>query len=155
MTNTFRRDWRGYVFPGVTWLLALGFVVKAYGFARASGAIPILIGWTTLALASADMAARVLSPDRQVSAADTGKPVATARVLTAVTAIVVLSATIILAGILCAVPVFLFVALRWGGGRGVLTSLSLAAAVTVLLWAVFSRLLRLDIYPGLLFGGDW
>jgi hypothetical protein len=151
MTSALRGGWHDYIFPGVIGLLAVGFLVKAYGFSAASGAIPVLIGWTTVVLASADVAARIFSPDRQTPAAATGQAASMARVLIAVAGIVALTAVMALAGILRAVPVFLFVALRWGAGRKVTLSLLLAMAVTALLWAVFSRLLRLDIYPGLLF----
>ena len=166
MTSTVASGWYGCVFPGVIWLAALGFLVVAYGFSPASGALPVLIGWTTLVLTGIDLffrmqtpaartVARALGVDAQVRAPETGQPVLSSRVVTAVAAVAGLAAGMVLAGILCAVPIFLFVALRWGGGRTRVTSLAVAVAVTALLWGVFAKLLRLEVYSGLLFGGDW
>jgi len=60
-----------------------------------------------------------------------------------------------LVGILPTVPVFILIALRWGGGRSVATSLLTAVLLTGLLWGTFGGLMRLDLYPGLFFGGEW
>jgi hypothetical protein len=166
MTDVPRSSSHDYLFPGLIWLLALGFVVQAYGFAPASGAVPIMIGWTTVALASIDLfsrmrfpaaraVARFLSPDVQSPSAEAVEPVSVARIATAIGGIVALAAGMVLVGILYTVPVFLFVALHWAGRRSLGTSLLLTVVVTGLLWGTFAGLLRLALYPGLLLGGNW
>jgi hypothetical protein len=64
-------------------------------------------------------------------------------------------AAMLLVGVLPTVPVFMLVALRFGAGRGWLVSVVGAAGMVLLVWAVFARLLGLEIFPGLLFDGDW
>jgi hypothetical protein len=49
----------------------------------------------------------------------------------------------------------MLLALRFGAGRGWLFSLVGAAGMMLLVWAVFARLLGLEIFPGLLFDGEW
>jgi hypothetical protein len=141
-----------YLFPCLIWLLALGFLIEAHGFPAASGAVPLLIGWLTLVLTSIDLFLRVRSP---AGAAHTDKKVVAARVGVAVAGIVSVVAGMTLLGILRTVPVFVFIALRWGGGRNLSTSLVVALVLTGLIWGVFGGLMRLELYPGLLFGGDW
>jgi hypothetical protein len=75
------------------------------------------------------------------------------RVVVAGAGIVALVAGLVLVGVLYTVPTFLFIALFWGGGRRIAVSLLLAATVTGLLWGIFTGLLRLELYPGLLLGG--
>ena len=40
-------------------------------------------------------------------------------------------------------------------GSSVATSLLTAVLLTGLLWGTFGGLMRLDLYPGLFFGGEW
>jgi hypothetical protein len=143
-----------YLLPCLIWLLALGFLIEAHGFSAASGAVPLLIGWSTLVLTSIDVFLRVRSP-ADPGAADTEKKVAAARVAVAVAGVVLVVAGMTLVGILRTVPVFVFSALRWGGGRNLTTSLVVALVLTGLIWGTFGGLMRLELYPGLLFGGDW
>ena len=96
---------------------------------------------------------RLHSPGTAVP--DTETRVPPARVAVAVSGIVLLVAGMTLVGILPTVPVFILIALRWGGGRSLTTSLLAAVLLTGLLWGTFGGLMRLELYPGLFFGGDW
>jgi hypothetical protein len=49
----------------------------------------------------------------------------------------------------------MLIALRFGARKSWLFSLVGAAGMVLLVWAVFARLLGLDIFPGVLFDGDW
>jgi hypothetical protein len=155
MTSVLRGSGHQYLFPGLVWLLALGFLIEARTFSPASGAVPLLIGWTTLVLTSIDLFFRIRPRPAAADEADTEKKIPAARVTIAVGGIVLLVAGLTLVGILRTVPVFVFVALRWGGGRSLTTSLLVTLILTGLLWGTFGGLMRLDLYPGLFFGGDW
>jgi hypothetical protein len=143
------------LFPGIVWLLAVGFLVAAQSFSPAARAVPRLFGWVTLVLASLDLLFRMRPGSPDTAAANTEARVPPARVAVAVGGIVLLVAGMTLVGIFPTVPVFILIALRWGGGRSLATSLLAAVLLTGLLWGTFGGLLRLELYPGLFFGGDW
>ncbi len=146
---------RRCLFPGIVWLLALGFLIEANSFSAPARAVPRLFGWTTLVLTSIELfyRMRLRSPGTAVANTETRAP--PARTAVAVSGIVLLVAGMTLVGILPTVPVFILIALRWGGGRSLTTSLLTAVLLTGLLWGTFGGLMRLELYPGLLFGGDW
>jgi len=50
-------------------------------------------------------------------------------------------------------PLYVFAATRWRGGRPWLVCGLSAACTLGGIWLLFGRLLRLELYPGLLFGG--
>jgi len=60
---------------------------------------------------------------------------------------------IIWIGMYVAVPAFLFLSFSLIGRRSLLQSLALSAGVGCAIWALFSLLLRLHLFPGLAFGG--
>ena len=143
------------LFPGAVWLLALGFLIEAQTFSPAARAVPRLFGWTTLVLASMDLFSRMRPRSPDTAAANTEARVPPARAAVAVGGIVLLVAGMTLVGILPTVPVFILIALHWGGSRSLATSLLTAILLTGLLWGTFGGLLRLELYPGRFFGGDW
>ena len=64
-----------------------------------------------------------------------------------------LAAGLMLIGVLYAVPLYVFAALRFRGRRNLLVCLLGAGGVTLFIWLMFAVVLRLSLYPGLLFGG--
>ncbi len=58
-----------------------------------------------------------------------------------------------LIGALYAIPLYVFAATRWRGERPFLVCLISAAGTLAGIWLLFGRLLHLELYPGLLFGG--
>jgi hypothetical protein len=166
MKTLFGAPLADYLFPALIWLLALGFLLLAFGFSPMSGEMPILVGWATLGLTTVDLFSRarvpaaqvlvrVLNPGVRTAAAREDKAASRPRLAMAVCGIVGFVAALVLAGVLYAVPVFLFVALYWGGKSRLATSVIIAALMTAFIWGLFAGLLRLELYPGLLFGGDW
>jgi hypothetical protein len=166
MKTLFGTPFAEYLFPALIWLLALGFLLLAAGFSPMSREVPILVGWATLGLTTVDLfsrtrvraaeaLARWLNPGVRVADPKADKATSRPRLAMAVGGIVGFVAALVLAGVLCAVPVFLFVALFWGGKCRFATSVIIMALVTAFIWALFAGLLRLELYPGLLFGGDW
>jgi hypothetical protein len=155
-----------YLFPALIWLLALGFLVLAFGFSPMSREVPILVGWATLGLATVDLFSRtrlpaaqalvqLLNPGVRKPDGKTDKAVSRQRLAMAIAGVVGFVTALVLVGVLYAVPVFLFAALYWGGRCRLATSLILVVVMTALIWGLFAGLLRLELFPGLLFGGDW
>jgi hypothetical protein len=165
MMNVSRNARYDWVFPTLVFLLAFGFLVKSYALSSGTGEVPTLIGWTTLVVTSIDLLSRLQMPAaealarvlnsnvRKRPAEEVEDRTSNRRVVMAVAGIVTLVAGLVLVGVLYTVPTFLFIALFWGGNRRLAASLLLAAAVTGLLWGIFTGLLRLELYPGLLLGG--
>jgi hypothetical protein len=154
-----------YLFPALVWLLALAFLLLASGFSPVSREVPILVSWLTLLLSSVDLFSRMRVPAAQTMARwlnpgvrpkeAAGKPGSTARLLMAIGGVTGFVAALVLVGVLYAVPAFLFVALYWGGRCRLAVSVLIAVLVTGLIWSLFAGLLQLELFPGLLFGGDW
>ena len=59
-----------------------------------------------------------------------------------------------LIGATYAIPLYVFAATRWRGGRPYWVCLVSAAGTLAGIWFLFGWLLRLELYPGLLFGGQ-
>ena len=56
-------------------------------------------------------------------------------------------------GSMFSIPLYVFAAIRWRGGRPYWVCLVSAACTLAGIWFLFGWLLRLELYPGLLFGG--
>ena len=155
-----------YAPPAVLLLVSIGFLAMAYGFNADSAAMPLLIGWAMIVLTALDLVTRMrvplgdaltraLNPSSLAASHEPPTPSRTLRQATAIGALVVFVAAMLLVGVLPCVPVFTLVALRFGAGKSWLFSVVGALGMLLLIWAVFAKLLGLDIFPGLLFDGDW
>ena len=155
--------------PGALFVLAMGFLLMARGFPPASRMVPEMIGGAMLVLSALDMASRSATaggralagwlnpaaPDTRHDVGPAGHQPVRSRQLLALGGLMGFVALIVLVGVLPSVPVFVTLAVRFGGRRGWTASLLAAAIVTLLIWLLFALLLRLDLFPGLLLGGDW
>ncbi len=153
--------------PVADYLPALGLMVVtivylaiAAGYKPLVRAFPAGVAWVMLGLLALDLASRTgtragrlltrwLNP--AAAAAPPAQPVA--RQIAAVLWLAGFAALLVLVGILAAVPLYMFAALRWRGKRSMAACLAAAAGATLFVWLMFSELLRLSLYPGLLFGG--
>ncbi len=131
-----------------------------YGYKPEVRAFPVGVGWVMMALLALDLAARTgTRPGRALRrwlnpAADTDRTVLPlGRQLAAVLWVAGFAALLLLVGVLAAVPIFVFGSLRQRARRGLAACLGAAAGATLFVWVLFSVLLRLALYPGLLFGG--
>jgi len=141
------------------------YLTAAYGYSPDARAAPLLIGWTVVALAALDFVSRTrtmlgkvltrwLNPVASRPRAGDGHAAYPAtRQITAVVWIAGFVLAFALIGALCAIPLYIFAATRWRGGRPWLVCAISAACTLGSVWLLFSRLLRLELYPGLLFGG--
>lgn len=61
------------------------------------------------------------------------------------------AAALVLLGILTAVPIYVYMAMRLRARRSFLVSAAIALGVSLFVWLLFAVLLRIDLYPGVLF----
>ena len=147
------------------WLFTALYLETAYHYKPLVRAFPAGVAWIMLMLLSLDLVSRTktragdaltrwlnpAAPARHVEAV--AQP--PMRHASAVLWLVLFATLIVLVGILAAVPVYLFAALRWRGahGRSYRACALGAAGATLFVWLLFSVVLRIALYPGLLFGG--
>ncbi len=141
------------------------YLAAAYAYSPDARAAPLLIGWTVMALAVLDFASRTqttlgqtltrwLNPVAARPRAGHGHTAyPLTRQIAAIAWIAGFVAAFALIGALYAIPLYVVAATRWRGGRPWLVCAISAACTLAGVWLLFSRLLRLEFYPGLLFGG--
>lgn len=134
------------------------YLVLAYRMKPIVRAFPAGVAWAMLGLIALDLIARTGTPagaalTRALNpAADGPPPLPWRRQAASVLWLAGFAALLVLAGIIVAVPIYLFAALRLRGRRPILACALGAAGATLFLVALF-WLLRIAPYPGLLFGG--
>ena len=144
------------------WLFTALYLETAYHYTPAVRAFPAGVAWIMLLFLTLDLISRTktrlggglmrwLNPAAPRMVEPEAQP--QARPVAAVAWLVLFAALIVLVGILAAVPAYLFAALRWHGGRSFRTCVIGAAGATLFVWLLFSVVLRIALYPGLLFGG--
>ena len=164
MRRVFGTPFTEYLPAFVLLILTSIYVATAYQYAPDSRIMPLLVGWCMLALLALDLASRTATPIGQSlirllnSSSDRAghaQPAAYSlnRQFIAVLWLAGLAALLVLIGVLYAVPLYLFAAIRFRGRRGLLTSVAVAGGMSVVVWLLFTVLLHLQLYPGLLFGG--
>ena len=158
--------WTHYLPPLVMLAIASGFLVMTYQLPVTARAMPSLVGWAGMGLAGLDLVSRTggklgrslmkaLNPaglqagDEQVAEAPSGRwPL-----VTGIGLVVLLVSAFILAGVLIAAPLTIFTALTIANRRQLVSNLVIAGGTTGVIWLLFSVLLRLHLYSGVLFGG--
>lgn len=152
-----------YLPASALWLVTALYLQTAYHYSPAVRAFPAGVAWIMLLFLTLDLVSRTKTRlggllMRWLNPAAPARPVEAeapppARQVAAVLWLVLLAALIVLVGILAAVPTYLFAALRWHGGRSYRACALGAAGATLFVWLLFSVVLRIALYPGLLFGG--
>jgi Tripartite tricarboxylate transporter TctB family len=146
-------------------IVAAIYLAAASGYSPDARAAPLLIGWAVVALAALDFISRTqttlgrtlmrwLNP--VAARPRTGHGHAAYPVMRQIVAIAWIAGFVVtfaLIGALYAIPLYVVAATRWRGGRPWLVCVISAACTLAGVWLLFSRLLRLELYPGLLFGG--
>jgi hypothetical protein len=142
-------------------LLTLGYLWIGHGYKPAVRAFPVGVAWVMVGLLALDLISRSATrPGRALlrwlnpAAGADQQPRPAARQVAAVLWVAGFAALLMLVGILDAVPLFVFASLRFRARRGWGACVLGAAGATFFVWVLFSVLLRLSLYPGLLFGGD-
>jgi len=152
-----------YIPAVVAWLFAAGFLVLTYQLPLSARSTPALVGWITLGLATVDILSRTggeFGPALMRAVNPAGlKPRSdapthtTADLVTGIGLIAVLVALFIVVGVLPTTALFTFGALTLAYRSELIRNAAIAGAATLGVWLLFAILLRLQLYPGLLFGG--
>jgi hypothetical protein len=160
------RRWTHYLPPILVLAVVTGFLVMTYQLPPAARSMPSLVGWAGLALALIDLVSRTggafgealmkalnpaglkLGEEERAEA-----PAGLWPLVTGIGLVVLLVAAFLLVGVLIAAPLLIFTALMVANRRQPISSILIAAAATAVIWLLFSVLLRLHLYPGVLFGG--
>jgi hypothetical protein len=147
----------------VVWIFTAGFLALTYQLPPSARATPSLVGWITLALATLDILSRTggeFGPAimRAVNPAGLkARPEMQTHTKTDLVAgiglIAILVGLFIGVGVILATAIFTFGALTLAYRSEFLRNATIAAAATLGVWLLFGMLLRLQLYPGLAFGG--
>lgn len=153
-----------YLPPAILWLMAVCFQLLAETFDLQSRTMPILIGRVMLLLATLDLISRTRTRWGKVllkwlnpagAAQDsTAHPSTYRSELAHILWIAVYVVGLIWLGVLVATPLFLMVSLTLLGKRTVKESIFVVFAVCGFVWILFTLVLHLHLFPGLLFGGE-
>lgn len=144
-------------------VISAAYLAIALSYRPEVRAFPAAVAWIMLVLLSLDLVSRTetrigravlrwLNPVISSIKRD-ATSVTPARQFAAIAWLAFLAAGLMLIGVLYAVPLYVFAALRWHGRRSLFACLLGAGGVTLFIWLMFAGLLRLTLYPGLLFGG--
>jgi hypothetical protein len=155
--NLFGRPVSHYLLSAGFAASACAFLVTAWGYPQDARAFPAAIAIALLAFTALDLIAltntavgsavrRVLNPTIKADAS--AGPVW--RQAAAGLSLLGIVAALVLLGIEVAVPLYLFVSLRFRARRSWASTLMITAAVSVALWLLFVAALRLDLYRGYL-----
>jgi hypothetical protein len=166
MARVFGTELSDYLPAAAAAGIAAIYLGAAYQYSPEARATPLLIGWTVMALAGLDIASRTQTPVGRTlagwlnpvtkrprhSAAHGEYPIV--KQIMAIVWIAGFLAGFALIGATYAIPLYVFAATRWRGGRSYVVCLVSATATLAGIWFLFGWLLRLELYPGLLFGGS-
>jgi uncharacterized membrane protein len=145
--------------------VAAVYLGAAYQYSPEARAAPLLIGWSVIVLAALDIVSRTQTPiGRALSSflnpvtnrprhSHGAAPQPVGKQIMAIVWIAGFVAAFALIGAALAIPLYVFAATRWRGGRPFAVCLLSAAVTLAGIWFLFAWLLRLELYPGLLFGG--
>jgi hypothetical protein len=135
------------------------YLYLSYGYPAKARAFPAMVAWVMLALLLLDLVSRtetrlglaVMRALNPAQARGGGQDPSAWRQVSAILWIAGFTTGIVLIGILSAVPLYVLAAIRFRGGRGYLTALAAAAGATLFIYLLFGVVLRLTLYPGILF----
>lgn len=139
-------------------IFTLAYLALDYTYRPALRTVPAIVAWIVIVLLVLDLASRTETPlgralRRHISAAAPQTPYPVMRQITAVLWIAGFAAALVAIGVMFAVPLFVFAFMRFRGGRPVWASLLGGVGVALFVWLLFVLLLRLELHPGLVFGG--
>ena len=144
-------------------LITIGYLITAYGYTPDARAFPLGVAWVTLVLAALDLVSRTrtklggtlmhwLNPAGEPAKRTGEIHYPALKQVTAVLWIAGFTLLMVVAGILYAVPIFVFSSLYFRGKRSLLLCAAISAGATLMIWILFEQILQLELYPGLLFG---
>ena len=149
--------------PAVGFLVfTIAYLALAYTYNADARAFPTGVAWVMLLLTLLDLVSLtktniglsltgLLNPSGESARAKGDAEIPVGQQIVAVAWIFGFTALMVLIGVLAGVPVFVFSYIRFRGGRSYLTAAAIAAAAALVIWFLFSFVLRIELYPGVLF----
>ena len=145
-------------------MIALVYLVTAYSYMAQARQFPVIVAWATIVFALLDVISRTqtrmgaaltrrFNPAALRAEAETRQEHSPAKQITAVFGVAGFVALIVAVGFLYAVPLYVFASIVFGSGRPYWVGLAASAGTTLFIWLLFSQILELELYPGLLFSG--
>ena len=135
------------------------FLVEAYRYSPQARAFPVAVAWWMLMLLGLDLCSRrettfgkAVRKRLNPGAAAAHESYSAKKQTVAALWLAAFAAMMALIGILFAVPLYVFAAVRFGGGRSLLASILVAAGTTLTIWLLFVVVLKIELYSGILFG---
>jgi hypothetical protein len=140
-------------------IITVAYLIVAYQYSPASRAFPVMVAWLMIVLLALDLVSRTPTKfgrtvTRWLNPASAAETIHINRQdLVAVLWVAGFVTALVLIGVLYAVLLFVFASARWRGKRSYTLSFVLAVSTTLFVWLLFTWLLRIELYPGLLSGG--
>ncbi len=162
MRRFFGTPLRDYLPAAGLFVVTSFYLYLSAGYPARARAFPAMVAWAMLALIALDLLSRTetrlgravkrtLNPAADRVARESDHVQSWQRQVASVLWIAGFATAIVLIGILAAVPLYVFGALRFRGGRPLLTCLLAAAGATAFIYLLFGVVLRLNLYPGIFF----
>ena len=153
-----------YLVPALVLALSVGFLLSAYAYEGRTRQVPVLVGWILLGLCVLDVvAASATRAGTAVRAFFAGTVVgernddmANYPVGKAIVAMLWPTAflvTVVLIGLVAAIPIYVFLFVLIQGRSGVGRALLASVITTGCIYLLFEKLLRYEMYQGVLFAG--
>ncbi len=150
---------------GLGFAIAAIYLVWSYTYEGRQQTMPVLIGWTAVVLTLVDIVAQTDTVvGRLLNTVLSGKPLdsstvsdGTASVSIATVACLWLLGFVVLVGLIgfiAAIPLYTLGFMLVQGRMRWSTAFISAAAITLVTWLVFEKLLRYQVFQGVLFGGQ-
>jgi hypothetical protein len=146
-------------------VLTIGYLATAYHYSPDARAVPAGVAWVMLALVILDLVSRTrtavgtalmhwLNPAGDADKMVDHKRYPVLKQIGAVLWIAGFAAAMVFIGILYAVPLYVFSSLYFRGKRSLILAVGVSAAATAMIWLLFQAVLGLELYPGMIFGGN-
>jgi hypothetical protein len=140
------------------------YLTTAYNYSADARAVPAGVAWVMLVLVALDLVSRTqttigvalmhwLNPAGDTANQRDVKRYPVLRQIAAVAWVAGFAGALVVIGILYAVPLYVFSSLFFQGRRPLPVCIGVSAAATAMIYLLFAVVLRLDLYPGILFGG--
>jgi hypothetical protein len=149
-----------YVPAIALFIIAVIYLVTGYGYTPQARAFPVSVAWAAIVLAIMDVISRTHTPlgetlmrwfNPAAAKAESQQHHPLMKQLSAVLMAAAFVALIVVIGFLYAIPVYVFASLYLRGRRPLLLSVAVSAGITLFIWALFTQLLKIELYPGMLF----
>ena len=146
-------------------VLTIGYLATAYHYSPDARAVPAGVAWVMLALVILDLVSRTrtavgtalmhwLNPAGDADKMVDHKRYPVLKQIGAVLWIAGFAAAMVFIGILYAVPLYVFSSLYFRAKRPLILAVGVSAAATAMIWLLFQAVLGLELYPGMIFGGN-